>query len=54
MSKQMRVKFVDNLKTNIEVKAEILTGEEIKEKYSRAKEKAETRKLAKDYLGVDR
>lgn len=50
MSKELRIKFVDSLKTNIKINAEVLTGEEIKEKYNRAKKKAEERKMAEEYL----
>lgn len=50
-SKELKVEFVDDLKTNIEVRAMVIRPEElIKEKYSRAKKKQEDRKLSENYI----
>ena len=49
--KELKVVYVDDLKTNIKVKAMMLKPEEIiKKKYNRAKKKEEDRKMAKDYI----
>ena len=50
MSKELRIEFVDRLRTNIKINTEVLTGEQLKEKYNRAKKKEEERKMAEEYL----
>ena len=51
MRKKLEVVYVDNVQTDIEVKATIIKPEElIKEKYNRAKKKQEDRKKTKDYV----
>lgn len=51
MSKELKVIYTDNLKTNIKVKAMIIKPEKlVKEKYNRAKKKEEDRRLAEKYM----
>ena len=51
MSKELKVVYVDDLKTNIKVKVMMLKPEErVKEKYNRAKIKQEVRRMAEDYV----
>ena len=55
--KECKVVFVNDLEVDFKINAmEFKVEEPIKEKvdFNRAKIKAETRKLAEDYLGVDR
>lgn len=55
--KECRVVYVDKLDIDFKINAMVFKPEDlIKEKvdFNRAKIKAETRKLAEDYLGVDR
>lgn len=55
--KECRVVYLDKLDVEFKIKTTIFTTEDlIKEKvdFNRARIKAETRKLAEDYLGVDR
>ncbi len=49
--KELKVVFTDDVETGIKVKAAMLKPEElVKNKYARAKKKAEDRKLAEDYI----